>query len=349
MCEAIARSGNGASVFVGETEKPDQKLMGLLRAASGPPVENLTIDWGITESDKSVKDDDSSEEFELISESDITLDEASETPMSFFDDNTVAAPQTGPTGPTEETLPPVPTIQQAPTGPVLPPIYPGFRAELFAIVKRANNGNSAPSRSVRITGTVLGVPIQLDIPVQSVARQQPADIYFPLKMIHLLAARALIQTFEDKNPVTHTDKAQILRLALRYSLASSQSSFVAVDQTTHVVYDDYGDYSYGQPAQATLRPYQPRTVCTTIHPPCDNDLCSVKQMQSLLQQPSAFSPPQMTAMSIAPPSPLQFPPARISTESHPSIERYLAGPETMSPISPASPSSVSRSFRRKKS
>lgn len=245
--------------------------MSLLRAASGPPVENLTIDWGVDESDLSSKDDgdSDSEEFELISESDVTLDENSEPTLSFFEDNAIEAPATGPTGPMEEELAVVPTIQQAPAGPILPSIYPGFRAEVFAIVKRAHNGNSSPSRAIKISGTVLGAPIQLDIPVQPVVLQNSADTYMPCKIVHMLAARAVIQTFEDKGPMMYSDKAQILRLALRYGLASSQSSFVAIDKTTHAVFDEYGEYSYGQQYQTNLQPYKPRTVCSnrllTLH------------------------------------------------------------------------------------
>lgn len=263
MCEAIARAGNGASVFVGETEKPDQKLMGLLRAASGPPVENLTIDWGVNETDGSSKSDgdDDDEEYEIISESDITLNEGVDAPMSFFDDNALAAPEAGPIGPTEDALPPVPMIQQAPMGQILPPVYPGFRADFFAIVRRTTGGNSAPSRSVRISGTVLGAPVQLDIPVTTVSRLPASNLLMPVKMIHLLAARALIQTFEEMSPVTHTHKAQIHRLALRYGLASSQTSFVAIDQISQTEVADYSDYLYGQSVHPHLMPYQAKKVC----------------------------------------------------------------------------------------
>jgi hypothetical protein len=66
-------------------------------------------------------------------------------------------------------------------------------------------------------------------------------------MIHLLAARALVQNFEDKAPMSHSDKAQVLRLALRYGLSSSQTSFVAVDHTNDRYYEaEYMDYSSTQ-------------------------------------------------------------------------------------------------------
>ncbi|CAG8687111.1 260_t:CDS:2, partial [Acaulospora colombiana] len=49
------------------------------------------------------------------------------------------------------------------------------------------------------------------------------------KMLHTLAAKALIQVFEDM-PKTPETKAQIERLGKRYSLASSVTSFLAIDE-----------------------------------------------------------------------------------------------------------------------
>ncbi|KAG8840282.1 hypothetical protein FRB91_006339 [Serendipita sp. 411] len=50
------------------------------------------------------------------------------------------------------------------------------------------------------------------------------------KLLHTLAARALIQAFEDL-PKTPRSKAEIERLGKRYSLASSVTSFVAIGDT----------------------------------------------------------------------------------------------------------------------
>ena len=43
----IARVGRGTAVYVGETEKLDNKLMALLRTARGGVVEDVSIDWGV--------------------------------------------------------------------------------------------------------------------------------------------------------------------------------------------------------------------------------------------------------------------------------------------------------------
>jgi len=49
MCETIAAAGKGCTMFVGETERPHQKLMTLLRAARGAAIEDISIDWGFNQ------------------------------------------------------------------------------------------------------------------------------------------------------------------------------------------------------------------------------------------------------------------------------------------------------------
>jgi hypothetical protein len=71
-------------------------------------------------------------------------------------------------------------------------------------------------------------PVTLDVPVQLYSASQNAQA--KAKLLHVLAARALIREFEDHKPMTDTDKAEVLRLAVRYGLSSSQTSFVAVEE-----------------------------------------------------------------------------------------------------------------------
>jgi len=59
-------------------------------------------------------------------------------------------------------------------------------------------------------------------------------------MQHILTARILVQHFEDDGKATFMDavhKAEILQVTERYQIASSETSFVAVDETKPI---DYG-------------------------------------------------------------------------------------------------------------
>ncbi|CAG8770693.1 16037_t:CDS:2, partial [Acaulospora colombiana] len=96
MCEGIARAGKGTAVYVAEREKPDSKLMGLLRAARGGVIEDLAVEWGsgVNEKDSMETDDD----FEVISKPSAPQTEAKLPPLNLFDDqSTSEAPKLGPT------------------------------------------------------------------------------------------------------------------------------------------------------------------------------------------------------------------------------------------------------------
>ncbi|KAF8510549.1 von Willebrand factor type A domain-containing protein [Hysterangium stoloniferum] len=230
MCDMIARAGEGTTVYVREEEKPDQKLMGLLRAARGALVENLSVDWGVPEGSDTEKDDF---DFEMVSsESGPTA--AALPPMSLFDES-IKFNNDVPSGPdtTPVKLAPPPTIQQAPASKSLPPMYPGFRTSIFAIVKRSNAGNSASSKVVRISGSALGRQVVLEVAVTP-AMAPEESLQNNVKLLHVLAARALVQRFEDEGKagtMTRELKAEVLRVAERYGIASSETSFVAIDES----------------------------------------------------------------------------------------------------------------------
>jgi len=250
MCDMIARTGLGSAMYVAEQEKPDQKLMALLRAARGAPVEEISVDWGIPEVDSADdKKESPDDDFELVNEKDAPPVYHSEAapppppPISLFDEAAVpdVKAEKASLGPDASAvkLPPPPRIQVAPSPKLLPPLYPGFRTSVFAIIKR-NNKNSLPSKSVRITGHVMGQPVHLDIAVTT-AMQSREPSAGRVKMLHVLAARALVQHFEDDGKGTFMDavhKAEILRVAERYQITSSETSFVAVDEDKKPV--DYG-------------------------------------------------------------------------------------------------------------
>ena len=247
MCEGIARAGKGVAVFVGvsvpflmkrdsltcntqNNEKPDAKLMNLLRAARGPIIDDLQVDWGVPEISEQTTD----EGFEMVAaDSSAPLPDAPAATISVFDTSNTAntAPELGPKE-QPVILPPPPRIQQAPKTDKLPiPLYPGFRCSIFAII-----GQPSPdvpfSSSARIHGQVLGSPVSLEIPVQLVATEAAHIGDENVHLLHTLAARAMIQDWEDKEK-TDVIRAEIVRLGKRYSLASSVTSFVAVETGVH--------------------------------------------------------------------------------------------------------------------
>jgi len=237
MCDLIARIGLGSAVYAGLGERLEPKLMTILRAARGGVVENLSIDWG-------VPNESTTDGFEVISsatESDIP--EVPSLTSSLFDEAVIPDPEKenvdlgSNTKPVQ--LPPPPRIQQAPSIESLPPLYPGFRTSIFAIIKRDGNGNSAPSKVIRINGTLLDRPVQLEIPVTVVTPLQ-GSLGYKIKMLHVLSARALVQRFETdkRTKLASIRKAETLRIAERYGIASSETSFVAIDEENLPV--DYG-------------------------------------------------------------------------------------------------------------
>ncbi|KAG8804639.1 hypothetical protein FRC17_005920, partial [Serendipita sp. 399] len=234
MCEGIARAGKGTAVFVAEKEKPDAKLMGLLKAARGGVIEDLAVDWGAPEELKEEEDD-----FEMVASSSnpeavaTSPDPQSQPALSLFDESHVDTPAEVGAQKAIVLLGPPPKIQQAPKSDELPiPLYPGFRCSIFAIVKRGPNPGPH-SANVKITGKVMGRDVVLQIPVS------PVSVHSGVverkveggKLLHTLAAKALIQAFEDL-PKTPENRAQIERLGKSYSLASSATSFVAIDDET---------------------------------------------------------------------------------------------------------------------
>ncbi|KIJ39446.1 hypothetical protein M422DRAFT_210327 [Sphaerobolus stellatus SS14] len=186
MCEDIARTGDGCSVFVGEMEPPHEKLMSLLRAARSAPVEELTVDWGIDQ---------------------------------VFASN----------------------IEQAPSSASLGPIYPQFRTSIFAIIKSP----ILQMQTVRIRGSVSGRPVELNVPVKGLDINGAAALPNSKKLLHTLAARALVRRYEeqyekdDKNPrlvmSLRPSKQDILRIALHYGVVSSVTSFVAIDESSNTI------------------------------------------------------------------------------------------------------------------
>ncbi|KAH7094025.1 von Willebrand factor type A domain-containing protein [Auriculariales sp. MPI-PUGE-AT-0066] len=233
MCDGIARAGRGLATYVREQEKPDAKLVGLLRNARSALVDNISIDWGVSAEEE--------EDFEMIDATDTlsavpdlsTSMTAPPTSLSLFDDSVSGMANAASLGPQdiEVVLPPPPRLQQAPSrDDKLPPLYAGARCTFFALV-RTVQGAPLP-QTVQVRGSMNGTPVTLDVPVKAApAELKPKDGAIPY--IHTLAARALIQDLEDSAglvPLSAVTKAKIVRLATTHGLASSQTSFVAIDE-----------------------------------------------------------------------------------------------------------------------
>jgi hypothetical protein len=222
--------------------------MSLLRAARGGVIEDLEVDWGVQDPPSKKEETSFDEDFEMISDETASTKTAVEppapAPINLFDTSTQSTPED--LGPKKMiiNLAPPPRIQQAPKSDKLPiPLYPGFRCSIFSIIK-VSGQTSFPS-CVRINGKVMGSPVILEIPVTPITLEGRAATHLAdvkVKLLHSLAARALIQAWEDEEKM-EKNRAEIERLGKRYSLASSATSFLAIDgETKKEMEKEEGDY-----------------------------------------------------------------------------------------------------------
>ncbi|KAJ7875311.1 von Willebrand factor type A domain-containing protein [Mycena olivaceomarginata] len=242
MCEGMARVGNGTCMMVGEEETTfTGKIARMLKAAKTPPISNISVDWGRPAAKEQSKGKgkepappDYDDDFEIVEpvNKKKTLnifDESVDDPMDV--DSTPAPP------PPPVVLADFPPVQQAPFK--IHNLFPSIRLNIYGILQ----GKTIPN-TVTIRGnTAEGAEIELPVPVtlshlQNALGAPPA--------VHALAARKVIQDLEDGqhalkatlgNPddtdlLARTVKASIVRLGKTYSVVSSHTSFVAVDETT---------------------------------------------------------------------------------------------------------------------
>jgi hypothetical protein len=256
-------------------EKPDAKLMSLLKAARGAVIEDLIVDWGVSETETELEEED----FELVSGpsgSGHPVPQSGLPPINLFDERTPPT-DTAELGPKKTIvhLPPPPVIQQAPKSDELPiPLYPGFRCSIFAIIKQSSNPGP-PSSVVRITGKVMGreVTFQTSVIPRSIGLGEASGAIHSGKLLHTLAAKALIQVHEDM-PTSPETKAQIERLGKRYSLASSVTSFLAIDEesrrevhpVTLIWQEDYSEQRHDPPMALPAASYALVTLNSSPSP-----------------------------------------------------------------------------------
>ncbi|KAI6035785.1 hypothetical protein EDC04DRAFT_2897689 [Pisolithus marmoratus] len=203
VCEGIARAGNGECLFAVSHETILGKCARLLNAGRTKKIESIEVDWG-----------------SLPTSTAAPTRSVTSSHLPNFD------------GILE--LEPPPAVQQVPH--TLTKIFAGVRFTVFAIM-----ASGRIPTSIKLFTKFEGIdePMEWVVPVTEVKPFKDAECEIPL--IHTLAARKLItELSEGRAPLPavvgsvvatadEITKAAIVRLGLRYQLASQYTSFVAVD------------------------------------------------------------------------------------------------------------------------
>ncbi|GAA5854613.1 hypothetical protein JCM8547_004908 [Rhodosporidiobolus lusitaniae] len=243
MCEGIARHGSGIAQFVVDGEKMTGKCARLLKAAKTPTLLNARLDFGEEKEQEEEFEDVEKEEGEEKAKEVKTVEEGTVEQTAkklesvnlfdvdvdpLADESSYSVPPPDPVN-----LPPPAPIQQAPHK--IRNLFPGTRLHAYAILSPSS---SVPS-TVTLRGELAsGQQLSLDIPVTS-STLPPASTSSVPPPIHTLAARKLIQDLEDgqhslptfnAGVPSRTVKAAVVRLGKTYSLASTHTSFIAVDE-----------------------------------------------------------------------------------------------------------------------
>ncbi|KAF8990699.1 VIT-domain-containing protein [Hymenopellis radicata] len=244
MCEGIARAGNGACMMVTEQESAiTGKIARLLKAARTPLILDIKVDWGRPASETTPAKDamDGDDDFDIVSvtSENTVVEETKKKSLNIFDESTDPTKVDSSPFPPPVVLPPPPAVQTSPA--TIQNLSPGIRLYVYAILK----GKQVP-QTVCLRGvTEDGSNIELSIPVT--LSQLPILEDAP-PALHALAARKIVQDFEDGRHdamirngnearftkdlflLKRTIKAHIVRLGKTYSIVSSHTSFVAVDE-----------------------------------------------------------------------------------------------------------------------
>ncbi|KAI8846488.1 hypothetical protein BC829DRAFT_434490 [Chytridium lagenaria] len=203
----------GFAEFVGENEKLKAKVVKMLKAAVLPPLTEYHIDWtdGWKEEEEEKKEEE--DDFEMVGGEKKEIKPA----LSFF------SVEKEPVAPVVEETPIAPRmVQQAPF--IVPSLWPGARPTL------SSTPRFPIPEIITITAKSSDGPITLTIPVIPTTEGT---------LLHTLAARKLIQDIDQntshlsslyQGPVpTSLAKSETLKLALKYSLVSNFTAFIAVD------------------------------------------------------------------------------------------------------------------------
>ncbi|KDE05518.1 hypothetical protein MVLG_04111 [Microbotryum lychnidis-dioicae p1A1 Lamole] len=236
MCEGIARIGDGTCQFVVDGESFTGKTARLLKAARSKPFSKIEIDYGgrddVVTKMEAVEEDDKNSDFEMVDqpEPDAQQGQEKQTPVSLFDPSIDALESaSSPVLKVEPvSLAPAPRIQQVPG--VIKSLYSGSRMHVYAIL---NTSVTIPQEVILCAQSFDGEDFELKIPV--IVSPTPST------SIHVIAAKKLIQAFEDTSTTAdqpHKNErqlqAEIVRLGTTYAITSSHTSFIAVDESGSV-------------------------------------------------------------------------------------------------------------------
>ncbi|KAH7099694.1 von Willebrand factor type A domain-containing protein [Auriculariales sp. MPI-PUGE-AT-0066] len=200
MCDGIAAAGNGVASYVGNLESPAEKLVGLLHAARVPPVRDLSVQWEAEPTEE--------EDYDM-------MDDARHSDNVGVDAETLAEMAT-------TAMPPM--LESQPTQVA----YAGFRFNIYSIFRETTGVPAA--RELVVNGIAGGQPVELRVPITVVNGSAQDGEQSKAGHIHATAARAIMQSLELKG--TPEALAQVVQLGVKYELASSQTSFVAILETS---------------------------------------------------------------------------------------------------------------------
>ncbi|CAJ0826009.1 13817_t:CDS:2, partial [Entrophospora sp. SA101] len=143
--ESVARSGNGYAEFVTNKERMDKKILGMLKNAVKPPINDYKIKW-TTSYDKQDEDENKLFNYLFEVEGAKKKEEKKDKP---------------PKKDIEKLLDYV-KLQQAPYK--IPEIYPGVRFTVYCILSKGVQ----PSNEIILTAKSSDGPMKLNIPIDHV-------------------------------------------------------------------------------------------------------------------------------------------------------------------------------------
>lgn len=210
LVNALARVGRGYSQYVGEMERLENKVIQMLKNALQPPISDYMVHWAQEGKVRPVSASMASEKT------------AVKKVLSFFNANIRINQH-----PTSEAVA-VPSIRQTPQ--LIPTILPHTRLIVYCFLAPGRK----PRKTLLLRGQTNEGPIEISVDVEETT---------PGSLIHTLAARKMIAELQegtsylhindlgdDLAPSKNTVRAEIIAMGTQFSVASSHTSFVAVDQ-----------------------------------------------------------------------------------------------------------------------
>ena len=209
LVEGIARAGNGTAKFAVESTRLDALVVPQLKQAMQPSIRNVKVDWGV---------------------------QPQAPPHPYTPTTSSSAPMVksllgyrSPNVTSASTVPAsVALLKQAPH--TLPPVFNGERFQVYCIIEA---GQAVPT-SIGITAETPDGPLEARADISEETRVEGL-------LVHRMAARALLRDLDDatsplhsrtgfgSRPIAHQVKQEMVTLAKRFNLASTHTSFVAVD------------------------------------------------------------------------------------------------------------------------